>query len=628
MSGICGVWQQRRSDDTREVLTTVLGGLQNTAVAQSTHQHVDGAAGVGIVASSFDTQELLNTPQLLIACDLELRNLTELRALCGVSATTRPISILALLYERFGCQFIDRLRGAFSIVLWDRNRQTMLAAIDDFGIKRLVWRHSPNGLLISSRVDALARACRSGLEVNPRAIVNVLNFTTNLGPETIFKGIHRLQPGSLLTASLDGVRVQQFWDMKYGEVGSVKEQPLAKELERLVQASVATQCDATPEHTIGAFLSGGTDSSTVVGMMSRVANEPVNAFSIGFEEQAFNELAYAELAAKRFKARHYTYLVNPNDCFSALPAIVGAFDEPFGNSSAIPTYFCAKLAADNGVTTLLGGDGGDELFAGNERYVIDKVFDTYFKLPPFLRKSVIEPLLGVAALPDSLLGRPRRYVRRANISGVERMLSFQFLYTHSLTEVFDPGFLEALDGYTVGDIPARHYRAASAGSHLDRLLYVDTKITLADSDLPKVTSMCDLAGVQARFPFLDRAVAEFSGTIPAALKIKGFDKRYIFKRAFRELLPKEILYKKKHGFGIPVANWLKSDAKLRELARDSLLSRRFVERGYFHRSFVEELFRKQDQDDTSFFGDTLWAFLALELWHHRCVDTPSGVAAA
>ena len=181
-------------------------------------------------------------------------------------------------------------------------------------------------------------------------------------------------------------------------------------------------------------------------------------------------------------------------------------------------------------------------------------------------------------------------------------------------------FLKTLADYSVLEVPARHYAQAAARDHLDRLLYVDMKITLADNDLPKVTCMSELAGIQARFPFLDRPLAEFSGRIPANLKVKGFEKRYLFKQAFKNLLPAEVIKKKKHGFGIPVATWMKSDRRLREFCRDILLSARAFERGYFRREFIEDLFRKHDAEDSTYYGDTLWTFLALELWHRQVVD--------
>jgi len=186
--------------------------------------------------------------------------------------------------------------------------------------------------------------------------------------------------------------------------------------------------------------------------------------------------------------------------------------------------------------------------------------------------------------------------------------------------------LASLGGYSVLEMPGKYYNNAPARDHLDRLLYLDVKITLGDSDLPKVTRMSDLAGIQTRFPFLHRSVAEFSGRIPAHLKVKGFDKRYLFKKAFRNLLPVEVIQKKKHGFGIPVATWLKTDRLLREFSRDVLFSARARERGYFRRDFLDDLVLKMESDDSTYYGDTLWSFFVLELWHQQFVDVPAGVA--
>jgi len=277
------------------------------------------------------------------------------------------------------------------------------------------------------------------------------------------------------------------------------------------------------------------------------------------------------------------------------------------------------------VKTLLAGDGGDELFGGNERYRTDKIFHLYQSAPWLLRKGLVEPALALA--PElGPLGRAKRYVRRSNMPAVERFFSYSFLCAHPPHEVFEADFLADLAGYAILDTPARYYREAPARDHLDRLLYVDVKITLGDSDLPKVTRMAEMAGIQTRFPFLDRSVAEFSGSIPASLKVKGFDKRYLFKRAFRNLLPEEVLRKKKHGFGIPVAYWLKSDARLRDFSRDTLFSSRALGRGYFRRAFLEELIRLHEADDTTYYGDTLWSFLVLELWHRQFVDQPVGAS--
>ena len=591
---------------------------------------MDVSAGVA-VAARFSTQQIFSNSRLLIACDADLYNENELKGGAGdgseVPENARTAALLAALYERFGSSFVEKLRGGFSVVLWDRRERTLLAAIDGFGIKRLVYHRHARGLIVAARINAVAQYAKSNLQINPRAIANVLNYSANLAPETIFTGVHRLTPGTLLVASDGNPRLTTFWDIRYDAGGDANEDRLSRELESVVERSVAVHCKDDQFGALGAFLSGGTDSSTVVGMMARTGKEPVKTFSIGFQEQPFNELGYAEITAKKFHTEHHTYLVGPDECFDALPDIVRSFDEPYGNSSAIPTYFCARLAAENGVQALLAGDGGDELFGGNERYLSDKIFETYQTVPRLLRRGLIEPALALVPMDRGLPGKARRYVRRSNLPRVERYFSYAFLCAHSPVDVLEKDFLSALGGESVLAIPSAHFNRAPATQHLDRLLYVDMKVTLADNDLPKVTCMSELAGIETRFPFLDRTVAEFSGCIPTRLKVKGSQKRYLFKKAFRNLLPIEVIRKKKHGFGIPVSTWMKTDKRMRELSRDTLLSRRAFGRGYFRRPFIEDLFSKYENDDSTYYGDTLWTFLTMELWHRQTVDESARVPA-
>ena len=242
------------------------------------------------------------------------------------------------------------------------------------------------------------------------------------------------------------------------------------------------------------------------------------------------------------------------------------------------------------------------------------------------RKACLEPVLASIPVRNGLVGKARNYIRRSNLPHPDRFFSFNLLLDNPLGQIFEDDFVQSLGGYSVLERPSLYYWQGPAQDPLDRLLYLDVKITLGDNDLLKVTRMSELAGIRPRFPLLDRSVAEFSGTIPARLKVKGTDKRYLFKRAFRELLPIEVIQKKKHGFGIPVASWMKSDKRMRELTRDILLSPRTYQRGYIRRRFVEDLFVKHEADTTPFYGDTLWTFLTLELWFRQFVDEPRHVA--
>jgi asparagine synthase (glutamine-hydrolysing) len=627
MSGICAIL--RRDDPARSAgtLASVATGLVLDRCEQI-RTASDGSAGLG-VASRFSGQQIYEGARVLVVCDAELYNQAELSKLAGDSgATPQSVAAAALagLYERFGISFVEKLRGSFSVILWDRAEKQLFAAIDGFGINPLVYYQDDNVLLIASRIDALFASQEVPSTIHPPAIANYLNYTVNLAPATIFSKVTRVLPGTFLLFSQSGLRTQRYWDMRYREDGRADENQLSRQLESAVEESVRAHCGNDQFAGMGAFLSGGTDSSTVVGMMTRVNRGQVNSFSIGFEEQRFNELEYARITARRFQSRHYEYLVSANDCMEALPGMIRSFDEPFGNSSAIPTYFCARLAAAEGVKTLLAGDGGDELFGGNERYLTDKIFGIYQNVPRLLRKRAVEPALSLIPVQNGLVGTARSYVRRSNMEQPLRFFSYNLLLANRPNEIFEPDFIRSLGSYSVLEIPAEYYWQGPARHHLDRLLYVDMKVTLADNDLLKVTRMSELAGVRPRFPFLDRSVAEMSGAIPARLKVKGFEKRYLFKRAFRELLPREVIEKKKHGFGIPVAVWMKSDRRMRELTHDVLGSSRTYERGLIRRDFVKDLLSKHEDDKTAFYGDTLWTFLALELWFRQFVDRPRQAA--
>lgn len=630
MSGICAVWQKKDARPVARKLASMTEALSLSDL-ENARTEIDGDVGLGLSAR-WPKQQVYRDARVLVACDADLFNERELWGYCAerrlaASAADQTAALIAALYERSGCDCVEKLRGSFSMILWDHQRRWLLAAIDGFAINRLAYYEDSDVFLVSTRIDALVRSGNIDVKVNPRAIANVLNFTTNLAPETAFTSVSRLLPGTLLLASETHVQAKPYWDMRYGLVDGTSEEGLCEELESVVERSVADHCKDDPAQSVGAFLSGGTDSSTVVGMIDRASRRPVKAFSIGFKEQRFNELEYAVIAARNFNAEHHTHLVGPDDCFDALPGMVRAFDEPFANASAIPTYFCAKLAADNGTNVLLAGDGGDELFGGNERYRTDKIFGLYQRAPRALRKGLIEPALSLLPGNIGVVAKGRKYVQRSNIPALVRFFSYHFLCAHPPAEVFEPDFLASMNGYSVLDVPWKYYREAPAADQLDRLLYVDVKITLSDSDLPKVTWMSEMAGIQVRFPFLDRRVAEFSGRVPAGLKVKGLEKRYLFKRAFRNLLPHEVIRKKKHGFGIPVSGWLKSHRRLRELARDTLFSTCAFERGYFRRQFIEDLFRRYEADDSTYYGDSVWTFLALELWHRQFVDEPLKVSA-
>jgi asparagine synthase (glutamine-hydrolysing) len=496
----------------------------------------------------------------------------------------------------------------------------LVLATDRFGLRRLYYAETADGVAFSSRVRGPLALAGVGSELEPDAIYAYLNFGTVPAPQTPYRSVRRLPPGHVLVWQ-DGERlIRPYWDMAYEE----QRRPpsvAARALRDQTEAAVGRALLGVEMKHTGAFLSGGTDSSTVVGLMSGLTGERVQAFSIGFREERYNELDYADLAARHFGAAHYTRLVDAEEAFACVPALVRAYDEPFGNNSSIPTYLCARMARDVGIRTLLAGDGGDEIFGGNERYRREQILARYAMIPGSVRRAVVEPLLR--CLPPgglSPLGKAQRYVERAALPNPDRFYSSEFFVARHRDRLLHPDFLATVRQDGPFEVARAHYRGARAASELHRLMYVDLKITLGDDDLFKVTRTAELAGVAVRFPLLDPALVEFTGTLPARDKVRGSEKRYLFKRAFATLLPAKILAKVKHGFGLPVGEWLKTHAGFRELLHDTLLSKRCRERNYFAPGALEGLFHLYEHDNTPYYGDVLWSLLMLELWHRQHGD--------
>jgi len=356
--------------------------------------------------------------------------------------------------------------------------------------------------------------------------------------------------------------------------------------------------------------------------LKQLAERPIKSFSIGFDGQRFNEIDYARGAARAFGAKHHEYFLSPKDVRKVLPILLEGFDEPYGNASAIPTYFCARLARENGVHALYAGDGGDELFAGNERYATQRLFDYYYKIPAWFREPIVRPLTFALAdkLGGTLFVKAKKYIQRASIAYPQRLTSYGFFSVIPLTDFLQGGLLEIVGkGYDPYAPINSYYFRAPATNGLDRQLYIDLKLAITDNDLFKVTRMTESAGVTVRFPFLDPLLAEFAATIPSSLKMRGRRLRSFFKTAYADLLPRSTIIKKKHGFGAPISVWLRTDRWLNELVHDLLLSPRTIQREYFRKDAIESLLHHHHTDQTSFYGTVVWNLMMLELWlrHHQ-----------
>ncbi|MGB8661288.1 MAG: asparagine synthase-related protein [Candidatus Acidiferrum sp.] len=620
MSGICGICEPGE-ELSRAALDAMLGAL-SLSVQVDTQRNTGRSIALG-AARRWDAQEVGAIENVHLAGDTDLTNWPDLRTyLESKDIPASPLSrseVLAWLYFLDGPDFLRRLEGAFSIALWDEKSQQLLLACDPLGIKTMYFRHSGDCIFFASRASAVIAVGPQNAEVNPSAIMQYLLFSGVTAPLSIFRGVERLQPGFFLTFKNSELRQSCYWDLKYIESANRDEKYWSSRLREEMRAAVHRHLAECDTESTGAYLSGGTDSSSVVAFMSERFKQ-VHSCSISFPVTGYNEIEYARETARHFQSRHHELCLSPQDAMDAIPRIIEYYDEPFANSSALASYHCALLAKRNGIDTLLAGDGGDELFAGNERYATDKRFSIYQSVPKWLRHGIIEPLVSLLPSNGSALSLPRRYIRRANIPNPRRLFSYNVFLSTEPADIFEQDFLHQAPPNTWMQIAEAHFNDAQASSELNRMMHLDLKMILADNDLRKVSGTAEIAGVRVRYPLLDRRLAEFSGTIPTKLKLKGSQKRYIFKEAMRGILPEKVLFKKKHGFGVPIGNWFLQDSGLRALAQEVLNDPRTRQRGYFRAGFYDQVLDLHRRDHAAFYGEIIWYFIALELWHRQHLD--------
>jgi asparagine synthase (glutamine-hydrolysing) len=537
--------------------------------------------------------------------------------------------LLLRLYRKEGMGIINRLRGEFALAVWDGPREVVYLATDRFRVQPLFYYADREKLLFASQLKSLlASTYYATRTIDCESILDLVASSMIPTPKTIFRETKKLPPGYILSYQKGEIELSPYWDITFLRPAELSKGELVCELKASVNEAInlRLQADGVSDR-IGTFLSGGVDSTTVTGVLTQIAKCPIKSFSIGFEEDKFNEINYARIAARALGTQHHEYFVTSRDVADAIPNLIEAFDEPFANASAIPTYFCAKLAREHGVAILYAGDGGDELFAGNERYASQRLFERYAKIPSWLRASVMNPM--VLALADrvawEIFIKARKYVQRAGIPYPERLTSYGFFNVVPLSEFFTEDLLQAAGHYNPYAPVHHYYRVAPADQELDRQLYIDLKLAISDNDLIKVTRMTQAAGVSARFPLLDHKLAEFAATIPAKIKMPGMELRSFFKKAYSDLLPPEIQKKQKHGFGLPIAVWLRNDKALNEQMHDLVLSPRSVQRGYFRKRALEAVVDSHQHDESSFYGTIVWNLMVLELWHRKWLDPDASV---
>jgi len=526
--------------------------------------------------------------------------------------TRSDTEVIVHLYEEKGEECFRELRGMFAIAIWDQRKKKLLLARDRVGKKPLFYHYDGAKIVFGSEIKAILQVPGICHDIDLEALSDYFSFLYVPAPKSIFKSIRKVLPGHYLVLSSQGLRETEYWDLSFSEVEELTEEDWCEKLVDSLQEAVRLRLMS--EVPLGAFLSGGVDSSSVVALMQSAIDGPVITSSIGFEEKEFNELPYAGAIATHFATAHHEQIVRP-DALAVVDKLSWHYDEPFADSSAVPTYYVSKVAREH-VTVAMSGDGGDENFAGYRRYYFDQR-ENWIRswLPPGVR----QPFFGtLASLYPKADWAPRIFRGKAtfqnlarcpvaayfrSVSGCNPELKLTLLHRDITGQLGDYNSLEVLRGY---------YDKADTDDLLSRVQYVDIKTYLADDILAKVDRASMAVSLEVRAPILDHKFMELAARIPSSLKLRGMEGKYIFKKALQRCLPEAILYRKKMGFAVPLARWFRGD--LKEMAYETIFNSK--QDSVLDRSAVERLWGEHQRG----FRDRsteLWAILMFRLWQRK-----------
>ncbi|MDA0747447.1 MAG: asparagine synthase (glutamine-hydrolyzing) [bacterium] len=539
----------------------------------------------------------------------EIYNYPELRKTCEAKghhfATHSDTETILHLFEDMGADCVQPLNGMFAFAIHNAQDNSVLLARDRLGIKPLYYASTGNSFVFASEIKALLVHPDISRDIDPIALDQYLTYKYIPAPRTIFKQIRKLPPGHLLTWKDGRFRTAPYWKLSFQPAQHRPEQEISEDLLERLKKSV--QLQMISDVPLGALLSGGIDSSLIVALMSQLSDRPVKTFSIGFEERSYNELQHARTIAKKFNTEHHEQIVRP-DVADLFERLVTHFDEPFADSSAIPTYLVSRHAREH-VTVALSGTGADELFAGYERYWAIPLYRAYGHLPGPLRSALHTTFRHLPAghKKRGLVTRAQKFLDTASANPIERHQQVLTLFSRTEREALYTGAVpDELD-----DPLTERFHASDADSDLNRLLDVDTGTLLAEDYLTKDDRMSMAASLELRVPFLDHTLVEFAASLPPGLKLRGLTTKYILKKSASDLLPKNILRRPKHGFEIPVASWLANE--LRGHVQDLILSPQALSRGLFTSKSLETLVQTHSSGHSNL-SRQLWALMALELW--------------
>jgi asparagine synthase (glutamine-hydrolysing) len=635
MCGIAGILDLKGRAVGRPVLERICARLAHRGPDdEGIHADRDVALGqrrLSIIDLSSGRQPMGNEDGTIwVTFNGEIYNFLELRADLEARghrfATRSDTEAIVHAYEQYGTGCLERFRGMFAFAVWDGRRRLLFLARDRVGKKPLFYAQADGQFVFASELQALVEHPGVRREVDPAAVDRYLTYGYIPAPGTIYRGVSKLSPGHFLVVEApeggSGVaapREEPYWQLAYTPKLDLDEGEAAEGLLEVLTEAVRLRLIA--DVPLGALLSGGVDSSVVVALMSRLSDRPVQTFSIGFEEKSFNELPYARLVARRYGTDHHELIVRAQG-LDVLPTLVRHYGEPFADPSAVPSYHVARLTRQH-VTVALNGDGGDECFAGYERYLGSGLAERYRRIPRPVRVGMIEPL--AALIPGTLPRRNRfsqakRFLQVAAQPAARRYLRWVTYFTPEQKQgLYTPEFRDHLGGHEGGAWLLHQFADVrrEGCDHLDALLATDVRSYLPYDLLVKMDIATMASSLEARSPFLDHKVMEFAARLPGRYKLHGTTLKYLLKKVARKLLPAENLDRRKMGFGIPVGNWMRGE--LRPLLDDVLLSPRALARGYFRPEAVQQLV-KENAKGPHDQSPQLWALLWLELWHREFLE--------
>jgi asparagine synthase (glutamine-hydrolysing) len=632
MCGICGklIVRGQAAPPNQVLLRSMMDTIRHRG-PDDEGMYISGPVGLGhtrlsIIDLSSGKQPICNEDGTVwVVFNGEIYNYKELTSFLVAKGhqfkTTTDTEVLVHLYEEFGNELLPKLRGMFGFAIWDDRTKTLLVARDRVGIKPIYFHWDNEAFIFASEIKAILADPSLTTEVDPTAVRTFLTYFYTPGEKTLFTDIQKLSPGHYLTVKNGELTISQYWDLRFD--GSRAASCLDDSIEELTELlSNTVREHMISDVSVGILLSGGIDSTAMLSFAVEQTEQPVSTFTIGFEgNQCTDERPYAKIASDKYGTQHYEMTIRSEDFLDFLPKYVWYMEEPVCEPPAIALYYVSKLARDHNVKVLISGEGGDEAFAGYQNYrslvwleklkrlagpfawPIGALFGGLGSIGPFQRIHKYAPMMTVPL--------EKYYYSRTSDP-------FQF-FNRSKEALFTSEFLHSMNGNNPGQVAEQCFAAVAGCSHLDRMLYVDTKTWLPDDLLIKADKITMANSLELRVPLLDHRVLEFAASLPADFKLKSFDMKYILKKALSNRIPKVIRDRKKTGFPVPYEFWIRNDFK--DVVWDILTDSKTVQRGYFRQSAVEGILRANSNGSN--YSKEIFSLLTLELWHRTFLDRTS-----